>query len=190
MLQRIDSWCPELSRNAMDYFGDTSWFDDMWFAIYMNRSLYILLHFVVAVSQSNVGMYRRIRGVRKRNSLPSPKKMTLRGNITKWEYYAVEDNDFDAANDFIYRFYLATVLSIPIIVKKKKKKKKCVYIFEFIHQRLVIFKHFSQHFICNNANGIHHFSELLKMTMIFPIVLSSPLSPPPPYCIFMRSPKY
>ena len=147
-----------------------------------------LLHFVVAVSQSNVGMYRRIRGVRKRNSLPSPKKMTLRGNITKWEYYAVEDNDFDAANDFIYRFYLATVLSIPIIVKKKKEKK-CVYIFEFIHQRLVIFKHFSQHFICNNANGIHHFSELLKMTMIFPIVLSSPLSPPP-YCIFMRSPKY
>ena len=127
MLQRIDSWCPEVSRNAMDYFGDTSWLDDMWFAIYMNRSLYILLHFVVAVSQSNVGMYRRIRGVQKRNSLPSPKKMTLRGYITKWEYYAVEDNDFDAANDFIYRFYLATVLSIPIIVKKKKEKKMRLY---------------------------------------------------------------
>ena len=88
---------------------------------------------------------------------------------------------------FFTRFYLATVLIIPIIVKKRTKSCRVtqltapyIYIIDFIHHWIVIIKHFSQHTIDNNASDINHFSQLLMITIISPIVLSFGTPPSPP----------
>ena len=68
-------------------------------------------------------------------------------------------------------------------VNRVRLTAQCVYTFisNFIYQRNMNMNFSLEHFIQNNARAIHHYSQLLKITTIYPFVLlrNSPPTPHP-----------
>ena len=67
-------------------------------------------------------------------------------------------------------------------VNRAKLTAQCVYTFcqQFHSLAKCEYEFFLEHFIHHNVRGIHHYSQLLKITMIYPFALLRTYPPYPP----------
>ena len=89
------------------------------------------------------------------------------------------------ARGFITRLYSATVPTDSFMKKYINRAKLTAsafihFIGNFIYQQHMNTNFFSEQFMYNNARGIHCYSQVLRITMISPIVLLQRTPPPVP----------